>query len=139
MNAQRLSVEIELAPLANTFELQKYFVVLLACRNNEVFSVPCHSCGKIVDIHPEGLLLIESMGQGDVLPFLIIEFRAFCALEISCADFPSGIEVDQGALVAFLTQSGLCRHKKEQENCGQNEFHIGIYGVPFANIEVLFF
>ena len=62
------AVEVHLAGLADTFELDEDFALQRGGRDGEVFAVPGDAGGEVVDGDLEGGVLVPGVGRGDVLP-----------------------------------------------------------------------
>ena len=103
MQTQVLAVDVEIGPLAYTFEFHKHLLAFGRCRQAEVLAIPHDGIRQIVDIQFEGFVFIKRTGKGHFFPIGIGIFRFFSLGHIAYIKQPVRIEIILVADIRFHT------------------------------------
>ena len=107
--AHRVTVEIHLGTLTGTLHFEKHLAVPDVLQL-EVLAVPAYGVGMVYNVASEGLVPVEGVGQGDLLPPTVVKAGLFGFRGVADAQPPSAVEV------VFLAVYGMaCRYAKEKE------------------------
>ena len=71
--SDHLAVDVHVHALAGALEFDEDLLALRLLGQHEMLAVPHHRVGEVVDVHAEGFVFVESMGEGDFLPALVVE------------------------------------------------------------------
>ena len=61
MQADILTIYIEIRPLTDSFKLYKNFLILAVGRQTEMFPIPHNRIGQFINAQAESLIFIEGM------------------------------------------------------------------------------
>ena len=88
---QMMSVQIEVSPLSNTFELDEYLTLYLFLCQKELLAIPTNGICQIDDVLSESLIAVEGIGESYPLPiFLPVSANK----NITDMQSPIGIEIE---------------------------------------------
>ena len=86
-----MSVQIEVSPLSNTFELDEYLTLYLFLCQKELLAIPTNGICQIDDVLSESLIAVEGIGESYPLPiFLPVSANR----NITDMQSPIGIEIE---------------------------------------------
>lgn len=88
-----LAIKVELPGVTDAFELEKDVLIPARGWQVKVFPVPGNSGGQVGNVHAESIIFVPRMGEGYVLPIVVVEGRRLCGRGIAHEYFPPRVEV----------------------------------------------